>query len=41
MAFIDRYFIMMVEKGVLDLHLNSGNVPMWRLHGDIETIHYS
>lgn len=39
MAFIDRYFIMMVEKGVSDLHLNSGNVPMWRLHGDIEAIH--
>lgn len=38
MAFIDRYFIMMVEKEVSDLHLNSGNVPMWRLNGDMEVI---
>lgn len=35
MAFIDRFFIMMVEKGASDLHINSNNVPMWRLHGDI------
>ena len=38
MAFIDRYFIMMVEKGASDLHLNSENTPMWRLNGDIEAI---
>lgn len=38
MAFIDRYFIMMVENKASDLHYSSGNIPMWRINGDILTI---
>lgn len=35
MAFIDRYFTMMAERNASDLHLNSENVPVWRINGDI------
>lgn len=38
MALIDKYLIMMTEMGASDLHFNSGNIPIWRLHGDIKKI---
>lgn len=38
MALIDKYLILMTEMGASDLHFNSGNIPIWRIHGDIKKI---
>ena len=38
MALIDKYLILMTEMGASDLHFNSGNTPIWRIHGDIKKI---
>ena len=38
MALIDKYLILMTEMGASDLHFNSGNVPIWRIYGDIKKL---
>ena len=40
MAKIDAFFKLMNEQGASDLHLVSGQVPILRLHGDLERIKY-
>ncbi|HUR29494.1 MAG TPA: type IV pili twitching motility protein PilT, partial [Planctomycetota bacterium] len=35
MAWIDELFRKMAQAGASDLHLTSGQVPRFRLHGDI------
>ncbi len=38
MAWIDRLFHRMVELEASDLHMTSGMVPQFRIHGDIEAV---
>ena len=40
MAKIDAFFKLMNEQGASDLHLVSGQVPILRLHGDLERVKY-
>ncbi len=40
MAKIDAFFKLMNEQGASDLHLVSGQVPILRVHGDLERIKY-
>ena len=40
MAKIDTLFRMMQEQGASDLHLSTGNPPIFRLHGDIVRLNY-
>ena len=40
MAKIDAFFKLMNEQGASDLHLVAGQVPILRLHGDLERIKY-
>src|SRR5919109_2042365 len=40
MAQIDAFFKLMNDQGASDLHLVSGQVPIIRLHGDLERIKY-
>jgi len=41
MAKIDAFFTLMNEQGASDLHLVAGQVPIIRLHGDLERIKYN
>jgi len=36
MARIDALFKMMKEQGASDLHLSTGNPPIFRLHGEMD-----
>jgi twitching motility protein PilT len=40
MAKIDAFFKLMNEQGASDLHLAAGEVPILRLHGDLERVKY-
>ncbi|GAM11267.1 twitching mobility protein [Geobacter sp. OR-1] len=40
MARIDALFKMMKEQGASDLHLSTGNPPIFRLHGEIERLNF-
>ena len=40
MAKIDALFKMMKEQGASDLHLSSGNPPIFRLHGEIVRLNF-
>jgi len=40
MARIDALFKMMKEQGASDLHLSTGNPPIFRLHGEIVRLQY-
>jgi len=40
MAKIDAFFKLMNEQGASDLHLIAGQVPIIRLHGDLERVKY-
>jgi twitching motility protein PilT len=40
MARIDALFKMMKEQGASDLHLSSGNPPIFRLHGEMERLNF-
>jgi twitching motility protein PilT len=40
MAKIDAFFKLMNEQGASDLHLTAGEVPILRLHGDLERVKY-
>jgi twitching motility protein PilT len=40
MARIDALFKMMKEQGASDLHLSTGNPPIFRLHGDIVRLNF-
>jgi len=40
MAKIDAFFKLMNEQGASDLHLVAGQVPILRVHGDLERIKY-
>jgi twitching motility protein PilT len=40
MARIDGLFKMMKEQGASDLHLSTGNPPIFRLHGDMERLNF-
>src|SRR5947199_3180149 len=40
MAKIDAFFKLMVDQGASDLHLVSGQQPIFRLHGDMERVKY-
>ncbi len=35
---LNRFLRMMVKAGASDLHLSSGVVPMWRLHGEMQQL---
>ena len=41
MAKIDAFFTLMNEQGASDLHLVAGQVPLIRLHGDLERVKYN
>ena len=41
MAKIDAFFTLMNEQGASDLHLVAGQVPIIRLHGDLERVKYN
>jgi twitching motility protein PilT len=40
MARIDALFKMMKEQGASDLHLSTGNPPIFRLHGEIVRLNF-
>src|SRR5690242_10207793 len=40
MARIDALFKMMNEQGASDLHLSSGNPPIFRLHGEMVKLNF-
>ena len=40
MARIDGLFKMMKEQGASDLHLSTGNPPIFRLHGEMERLNF-
>ncbi len=40
MAKIDALFRMMKEQGASDLHLSSGNPPIFRLNGEIVRLNF-
>ena len=40
MAKIDALFRMMREQGASDLHLSTGNPPIFRLHGEMERLNF-
>lgn len=40
MARIDALFKMMKEQGASDLHLSTGNPPIFRLHGEMERLNF-
>ena len=40
MAKIDALFRMMKEQGASDLHLSTGNPPIFRLHGEMERLNF-
>ena len=40
MAKIDALFRMMNEQGASDLHLSTGNAPIFRLHGEMERLNF-
>src|SRR5512138_3405764 len=40
MARIDALFRMMKEQGASDLHLSTGNPPIFRLHGEMVRLNY-
>ena len=37
---VDRFLTLMNDRGASDLHLSVGRPPMFRLHGDVESIRF-